>query len=96
MLGLGDALVASKDFPSGGFVLGRKGSCERPSHDPLQSPEMGYVLGQQVVLDDTPELRLVLLHDGVIRIVYEDVAVCRFAVLHVGTAVLLDNFCGNP
>ena len=96
MLGLHGALVAPYDFPACGLVLGRKGPCQRHLHDRLQSPEMGDVVGQKVLVDGSPELRLVPVHDGVIRIVYEDVAVCRFAVFHVGTAVLLDDFCGNP
>ena len=36
---------------------------------------MGDVLGQQVVLNDAPKLRLVPIHDGEIIIVDESVAV---------------------
>ena len=41
-------------------------------------------MSQYVVLDDAPELRLVLGHDGVILVVDKGVAVCRFAVFHGG------------
>ena len=51
---------------------------------------------QQVVLDDASELRLIPAHDGEIIIVYEYAAVYRLAVTHVGVAVLLDDFGGNP
>ena len=53
-------------------------------------------MSQYVVLDDAPELRLVPGHDGVILVVDKAVAVCRFAVFHVGVAVLFDDFGGNP
>ncbi len=56
---------------------------------------MEDVLGQSVVLDDAPELRLIPVHDGEIIIVDEFVAVCRFAVSHVGLAMLFDNLGGN-
>ena len=48
-----------------------------------------------VVLDDAPDLRLIPAYDGVIIIGQQFVAVCRFAVAHVGLAVLLDDFGGN-
>ena len=57
---------------------------------------MEDVLGQSVVLDDAPELRLVSVHDGEVIIMEEFVAVCRFTFAHVGLAMLLDDFGGNP
>ena len=57
---------------------------------------MGDVVGQKVVVDDAPELRLVLFHDGVILVVDEVTAVCRFAFAHVGLAMLFDDVGGNP
>ena len=54
------------------------------------------VVGHEVVLDDAPEFRLIPVHDGVILVVGECRAVCRFAVSHVGLAVLFDDFGGNP
>ena len=77
-------------------MLGRKGFDERLAHDPLQSPEMGDVYGEPVILDDAPKLRLIPVHDGEILVVDEYVTVRRFAVLHVGLAVLFDDFGGNP
>ena len=41
---------------------------------------MGDVLGQQVVLNDSSELRLIPAHDGETIIVYEYAAVYRLAV----------------
>ena len=77
-------------------MLGRQSLSQRLSHDPLQLPEVGDVQGQQVVLDDSSELRLIPAHDGEIIIVYEYAAVYRLAVAHVGVAVLFDDFGGNP
>ena len=62
----------------------------------MQFAKVGYVQGQQVVLDDAPELRLIPVHDRIVRIEDEFVTARRFAVLHVGAAVLLDDVCGNP
>ena len=42
-----------------------------------------------------PELRLILVHDGVIRVVEKVGAVHRFAVAHVSAAGLFDDFGGN-
>ena len=69
VLGFHDALVLASHLPCGGLVLCRKGSCQRHLHDRLQSPELGDVVGQKVVVDDAPKLRLVLCHDGEILIV---------------------------
>ena len=57
---------------------------------------MRDVGGQEVVLDDAPELRLIPADDGVIIIGQQFVAVRRFAVAHVGSAMLVDDFGGNP
>ena len=95
MLCLYGALVAPEHFASGGFVLACEGLSQRLPHDPLQSPELGDVVGRKVILDDAPELRLIPAYDGVIIIGQQFVAVCRFAVAHVGLAVLLDDFGGN-
>ena len=53
-------------------------------------------MGQCVVLHDAPELRLVPAHDGEVLFVKQFRAVSRFAVAHVGFAVLLDDVSRNP
>ena len=61
----------------------------------MQSPEVGDFVGQEVVLNDAPELRLVPADDGVILVIVETCATHRLAVAHVGVAVLFDDFGGN-
>ena len=58
-------------------------------------PNWGDIVGRKVVLDDAPELRLIPAYDGVIIIGQHVLAVGRFAVAHVGLAVLFDDFGGN-
>ena len=72
-----------------------QGSGQRPLHDPLQFPEVGDVLSQQVVLDDAPELRLIPADDGVVIVVQEFGTVCRFTFAHVSATVLFDDFGGD-
>ena len=41
---------------------------QRGLHHPMQPPEPGDVLGEQIILHEAPILRLVLIHDGVIGV----------------------------
>ena len=43
-------------------MLGGKSHRQRLCHDPLKPPKVEDVLGQSVVLDDAPKLRLIPVH----------------------------------
>src|SRR5438477_11941466 len=60
---------------------------QRGPHDPLETIEPVAVVGKLVILDDAPELLLVMGHDAVRRVVFHFCPVYRFAVGYIGFAL---------
>src|SRR5260370_31426880 len=68
---------------------------QRGQRDPLQSAQSPDVAGQQVILDNAPELRSVGTDDDVVISVHQSGASRGFAALEVGAAFSLDHRLRN-
>ena len=68
---------------------------KRGLHDPVQSPKPGDVLGEQVILNESSILRLILAHDGVILVEKQFRATYRFSVAHIQGELLFHDIIGK-
>src|SRR6266511_3365868 len=78
--------VAVPDLVDADLVLVPQRLGQRPLHHPPQQAETVPVVGQLVVLGDTPELCLVARHDPEIRVMGACQDGSRFTASHVGSA----------
>src|SRR5262249_11149826 len=74
----------------------REGEDQGELHDTVDPPETVDVVGEHIVLDEAPVLRLILRHDAVIRIVHTRRQVAYLSSPYVLGAFGSDDFIGNP
>src|SRR5690349_8892505 len=76
-------------------VLARQRLEQRGLHDPVQAAQAEDILGQEVVLDETGVLGLVLRDDGEIVVVKQRASLRWFPLAHVERAPLPDDGPGH-